>query len=155
MSGLLRFAKRDALLVIATVVAWIAASQLDLLALEWLAGLLLGGVAYQLHEWGHVLGARASRAQFSVAERLWSPFLFSFDASANGRRQFLVMSGAGFLATAWFLLFFGIFLPLETTRGSVAMGAALVLAGITVLVELPIALWVAAGKAIPKKIQLF
>jgi hypothetical protein len=72
------------------------------------------------------------------AKRIYSPFLFSYDAERNTRNQFLVMSLAGFAATAVFVVTFVLWMPQDQLAGRIALRAALVLAGLTVVIELPI-----------------
>ena len=147
-----RLAIRDLVLAIIAAVLWLNAG--DSTLLQWAAGIGLGVVAYVAHEWSHWLGAKLSGAQVKIAQRLATPFLFSFDADANTRGQFLWMSIGGFIATAIFVVAFWLGLP-DTLQGEVAMGAVLVLASITLFIEVPIALWVSTGRPIPKLIELF
>jgi hypothetical protein len=59
------------------------------------------------------------------------------------------MSFAGFAATGIFLLVFWLWLPLDWLAGRIAMGIALFLASLTVLIEFPLAFRVLRGKALP------
>jgi hypothetical protein len=108
-----------------------------------------GVCAFLLHEWGHLAGARMRGARVESARNLASPFLFSFDSKNNDARQFLSMSFAGFAATGIFLLVFWLWLPLDWLAGRIAMGIALFLASLTVLIEFPLAFRVLRGKALP------
>ena len=52
--------------------------------------------------------------------------------------QFLIMSLAGFAATAVFVLGFLLWMPQDQQAGRIALRGALVLAGLTLLFEFPI-----------------
>jgi|GEM_PF-3464429 len=104
-----RFAARDAVLVLLALSFWFLATTVQTLALP--AAIGAGLVAFQLHEWGHWLGARTPGTIISPVISLLPPFLFNFDSAANSRRQFLAMSWPGFVATAWFFVEFQWWLP--------------------------------------------
>jgi hypothetical protein len=106
--------------------------------------------AYNLHEWGHLIGAHLTRSVYVPARRLISPFLFSYDADRNTRRQFLIMSLAGFAATALFVVAFLLWMPQDQQAGRIALRGALVLAGLTVVIELPIFFRALLGNTIPR-----
>jgi len=106
--------------------------------------------AYNLHEWGHLIGAHLNRSVYTPARRLISPFLFSYDAERNTRGQFLIMSLAGFAATAVFVGAFLLWMPQDQEAGRIALRGALVLAGLTVLIELPIFFRALFGKTVPR-----
>ncbi len=106
-----------------------------------LAGLGLGVATYLLHEWGHLLGALATRSTVHAPERLGSRFLFSFDSRANSRRQFLIMSLGGFAVTAVALALVYTVLPAEQLATRVARGSVLFLTFLLVFIELPLFVW--------------
>jgi hypothetical protein len=106
--------------------------------------------AYNLHEWGHLIGARLTHSVYVPAKRILSPFLFSYDAERNTRGQFLVMSMAGFAATAAFLIAFILWMPQDQQAGRIALRAAIVLAGLTVVIEFPIFFRALFGKTVPR-----
>jgi hypothetical protein len=137
------FAVRDVSILLGTVVAWwwsLTAEPGSALAsaLSITAGVGATVCAYNLHEWGHLLGAFATHSVFVPAKRLYSPFLFSYDAERNTRNQFLVMSLAGFAATALFVVAFLLWMPQDQQAGRIALRGGLILAGLTVVIELPI-----------------
>lgn len=106
--------------------------------------------AYNLHEWGHLIGAHLTRSVYTPAKRLISPFLFSYDAVHNTRRQFLIMSLAGFAATALFVVAFWLWMPQEQQAGRIALRGALILAGLTVVIEFPIFFRALLGTTVPR-----
>ena len=106
--------------------------------------------AYNLHEWGHLLGAYLTHSVYVPARRLYSPFLFSYDAEQNNRRQFLTMSLAGFAATALFVAAFLLWMPQDQRAGRIATNGALVLAGLTIVFELPIFARALFSESVPR-----
>lgn len=150
-----RFAIRDVLLLLGFAALWWKAAPLtegsgpaaDLLGV--LAGLALGAGAYVIHEWGHLLGALATRSALEMPERLASVSLFSFDSKRNGRRQFLAMSFSGFAMTGVALLVVYGLLPEGQLATRVARGAVLALTSLTVLVEFPLVLWALVRSDLP------
>jgi hypothetical protein len=150
-----RFAMRDVLIVVGTIGLWWASLSVEpgaalQSALSIGAGVGAAICAYNLHEWGHLLGAHLTDSVYVPARRLISPFLFSYDAERNTRRQFLVMSLAGFAATAIFVVGFLLWMPQDQQAGRIALRGALLLAGLTVVIELPIFLRAALGNTVPR-----
>jgi hypothetical protein len=114
------------------------------------AGLLVGASAFILHEWGHLLGALASRSAVRPPTSLRSPFVFTFESRANSRRQFLVMSFAGFAATALVVWGAYVLLPPELLATRVARGAVVFLAFLGVVLEVPLVIYsLLAGRVPP------
>ncbi len=150
-----RFVIRDLSILLATVALWgLSASAnveprlASLLSIG--AGLGAAVCAYNLHEWGHLIGAHLTGSVYVPARRLISPFLFSYDAERNTRQQFLVMSLAGFAATALFVAGFLLWMPQDVQAGRIALRGALVLAGLTVIIELPIFFRALLGSKVPR-----
>ncbi|NNK07740.1 MAG: hypothetical protein HKP50_10575, partial [Myxococcales bacterium] len=111
-----RFALRDLTILFGTVVLWwlsVSAEAGSALAAASSIGAGVGAAicAYNLHEWAHLIGAHLTRSVYVPAKRLISPFLFSYDAERNTRGQFLVMSLAGFAATALFVVGYVLWMP--------------------------------------------
>ena len=106
--------------------------------------------AYNLHEWGHLLGAHWTHSVYVPAKRLISPFLFSYDAEQNTRGQFLLMSLAGFAATAIFIVVFVLWMPQDQQAGRIALRGAILLAGLTVVIEFPIFFRALFGRSVPR-----
>jgi hypothetical protein len=141
---------RDLAIVAAVVALWIYGAGLsagdgivaDLSGL--LLGVALGACALPLHEWGHFVGARASRSAMRPAENLRKVFAFSFDSRSNSQRQFLAMTFGGWLGTApavW--IAYGL-LPSELLATRVARGMTLLSVLLVVVTEVPLlvrALW--------------
>ena len=142
-----RFVARDALLVLLALSLWILTGTFPVLAVP--AAIISGLVAFELHEWGHWLGAKSANAVITPARSRMSPFLFNFDSKANSRRQFLAMSWPGFVATAVFLAIFQWWLPESHPATSLTRQIGWGLAAVTVIVEIPLALWTLAGGRIP------
>jgi hypothetical protein len=150
-----RFAIRDLTILALTIVAWWSSLRLEeapeaASALSIAAGVGAAICAYNLHEWGHLLGAHLTHSVYVPARRIISPFLFSYDADENTREQFLVMSLAGFAATALFVVGFLLWMPQDQQAGRIALRSALVLAGLTVVIELPIFFKALLGSKVPR-----
>ena len=150
-----RFAIRDLTILALTVLLWWLSRSTEVsssLASAFSIGAGVGAAicAYNLHEWGHLLGAHRTGSVYVPAKRLISPFLFSYDAEQNTRRQFLIMSLAGFAATALFVAAFALWMPQDQQAGRVALRGALVLAGLTVVIVFPIFFRALLGKTVPK-----
>jgi hypothetical protein len=149
------FAIRDLTILTATIVLWwmsVAGNWGTELttAFSMAAGVGAAVSAYNLHEWGHLLGAHWTQSVYVPAKRWYSPFLFSYDAERNTRGQFLVMSLAGFAATALFVLGFLLWMPRDQVAGRIALRGALILAGLTAVIELPIFFRALFGSSVPR-----
>ena len=149
------FAIRDLAILFATIVLWWLSLEVDpaSTAHGWLsiaAGVGAAVCAYNLHEWGHVLGAHLTDSVYTPARRLISPFLFAYDAEHNTRKQFLIMSLAGFAATALFVVAFLLWMPQDQAAGRIGLRAALTLAALTVIIEFPIFFRALFGKTVPR-----
>ncbi len=144
MPGLAKYALRDGAIVFVTLVLFVAAPQSA--HMQVVLGALLGACAYLFHEWAHLIGALVAGARIDLPANPASPFLFSFDSSANSPREFLHMTWPGFLATAVYITLFLMFLPRDETWGIVALGIGLLLTTATIVIEGPIALWVLIGE---------
>ena len=150
-----RFALRDTLLLVGVGTLWWKAAPFtqgsgpvaDLLGV--LAGLGLGMGAYVIHEWGHLLGALATRSALRMPEQLTSISLFSFDSRHNSRTQFLAMSFSGFAMTGIALLVVYGLLPEGQLATRVARGAVLLLTSLTVFLEFPLVVWSLARSDLP------
>jgi len=150
-----RFVIRDSAIVLATIGLWRLSLSVEggttlKSALSITAGVGAAICAYNLHEWGHLIGAHLTDSVYVPAKRLLSPFLFSYDAERNTRRQFLIMSVAGFAATAVFVAAFLAWMPQDQQAGRIALRGALFLAGLTVVIELPIFFRALFGTAVPR-----
>jgi hypothetical protein len=150
-----RFAIRDLTILLGTVLLWwlsVSAEAGSALAtaLSIAAGVGAAICAYNLHEWAHLIGAHLTQSVYVPAKRLISPFLFSYDAERNTRGQFLVMSLAGFAATALFVVGYLLWMPQDQQAGRIALRAALILAGLTVVIEFPIFFRALLGKKVPR-----
>jgi len=103
-----------------------------------LAGVALGVCALPLHEWGHFLGAVASRSEMSAAESLRKVFAFSFDSRRNSLRQFLAMTFGGWIGTAAAVgVAYGA-LPPDLLATRVARGMTLLSVLLVVVTEVPL-----------------
>ena len=112
-------------------------------------GFFLGASAFVLHGWGHLFGALLTRSTIAAPSSLKSVFLFSFDSKKNSRKQFLVMSSTGFLASALCLWIAFAGLPAQQLATHVARGIVLFFAALTVLLEFPAVLWACVRKDLP------
>jgi len=150
-----KLAVRDLAILAVTLVSWALEARGGGTLVAVAAGIGTGACAFLFHEWGHLLGARLTGGVFAPPARLWSPFLFSFDARRNQPRQFVLMSLSGFAATGVFLVVFWFGLPLDRLAGKVGMGIALTLAALTVIIEFPLLGRVLMGKPIPAAVEVF
>lgn len=142
-----RFVARDTFLLLLALSLWTLCATAPVLAVP--AAVISGLVAFELHEWGHWLGATKANAVITPARSLLPPFLFNFDSKANSRRQFLAMSCPGFVATAMFLAAFQWWLPEAHPATVLTRQIGWGLAAVTVIIEIPLALWTLAGGRIP------
>jgi hypothetical protein len=109
-----------------------------------LVGVLLGGCALLTHEWGHFLGAVASRSTIAPGRSLRSPFGFSFDTRQNSQAQFVAMSVGGWIGTAAWVWAVYAWFPQDDLTSRVAHGTALISATLAAVIEIPLvarALW--------------
>jgi hypothetical protein len=150
-----RFAIRDLTILLGTAVLWWLSVSADAgsslaTALSIGAGVGAAICAYNLHEWAHLIGAHLTHSVYVPAKRLISPFLFSYDAEHNTRSQFLIMSLAGFAATALFVVAYVLWMPQDQQAGRIALRGALILAGLTVVIEFPIFFRALFGNKVPR-----
>lgn len=150
-----KMALRDVGIVLAASLAWKYGAHLSAGAgpvadaTGVLLGLALGVCAFVAHEWGHFLGALAGGAVVHAPRGLASVYLFSFDSKRNSRRQFLIMSFAGFAVTGAAVWGTQALLPDGLLATRVARGAILFLASLTVLFEIPLVLWAVLVGSLP------
>lgn len=150
-----RLALRDAAVLLVTLAFWAADSLLRngggaaAMTAAISAGVLTALTGYLVHEWGHLLAARASGSVVHLPERLASVFLFRFDADRNSRAQFLAMSMGGFVASGLSVALLLKILPLDTTSGIVALALTGLGVLATIVLEFPAFYRVARGAAIP------
>ena len=157
---LIRFLTRDGLIVAATAVLWwlfapySAGTGFIADFTGWVVGLMMFACAYLAHEWSHYLGALATGSQVSIGENLGSAFLFSFEAEGNSLLQFVVMSLAGFAATAAAVAFFYLVLPDEYFASRVARGGVLFLTFLGVALEVPLLSYGLVTRSVPKQVSV-
>jgi hypothetical protein len=151
----LKLLARDLAVLAVTVLAWHWAAPLsagtgavsDLTG--FVLGLLIGACAFLLHEWGHLVGAFAGGSAVQPPSSLRSPFVFTFDSRANSLRQFLVMSFAGFAATAVVVWAAYAALPSDLLATRVARGAVVFLAFLGIVLEVPLVVYSLASRRVP------
>jgi hypothetical protein len=150
-----KLATRDVLFASAALAAWWFFRHLtatedvvgDIVGV--MLGLALGATAFLLHEWGHLLGALAARSALTPAERLRTFYLFSFDSQRNSRRQFLIMSLGGFIATAAALSFAYAVMPDGQLASRVARGVIAFATLLTLVLEVPLVIYSLLRNAVP------
>lgn len=139
-----RYLVRDLVLVLVASLLWAAVAQRSAAPGPWgdfagvLSGLLLGASALLFHEWGHWLGAVASRSEIRPGRSLKSPFSFSFDSRRNSQAQFLAMTVGGWLGNAASIWAAYVLLPGDDLASRVARGGTLVFALIAAAIEIPL-----------------
>jgi hypothetical protein len=119
------------------------------LAIGVTAGVLATVAGYLAHEWGHLTAALASGSVVHLPERIASVFLFNYDVTRNGRRQFLLMSCGGFIASTLVIALFFLVLPLDTLAGRVTLVLTLLGVAATFILEIPPAWRVYRGGPMP------
>lgn len=156
MRPLLALIVRDLVFVVITVLLWAITLQAagsdspGALALHGLTGLMTVLLGYLLHEWGHLLGAWAGRSLVHLPQRAWSsPFLFRFDTGHNYRKQFLLMSAGGFIASALVVAALFWILPHNFLASRVALSLTLLGVLATFILEIPPAWQVYRGGPMP------
>ena len=151
----LKFLARDGVLIaVALFVWWLVAERslgIGMVAdfSGFVAGVLLGVSAFVLHEWGHVIGGFVGPSILHANYDLHSPFSFSFDTRRNGLAQFVIMSLGGFAVTAAIVIGFYLWLPAGLLATRVACGAAMFLAFLGVVLELPLFVFAIASGNVP------
>jgi len=145
---------RDLSILAISALAWWSAAPLSAGsgALSDVAGVLLGALfgasAFLVHEWGHLLGALATRSAVQAGASLTSPFVFTFESRKNTRRQFLAMSLTGFAATA--VVIWAVYLlPDAWLASRVARGLVLFLTLLTIVLEVPLVLYSLVTNKVP------
>jgi hypothetical protein len=145
-----KFLLRDAALVAAATLLWALVARRSAVPGPIgdfggvLVGFVLGAVALLTHEWGHFLGAVASRSRIAPGRSLRSPFGFSFDTRENSQAQFLAMSVGGWIGTAFWVWAVYAWFPQDDLASRVAHGTALISAATAAVIEIPLvarALW--------------
>lgn len=159
MTSLQTLVARDFALTLVSALLWAATLQAAgsdtpwALLLDGLTGLMTVLLGYLLHEWGHLAGAWASRSVVHFPKSaLSSPFLFRFDTGRNSRRQFLVMSAGGFIASALVVAALLMALPMDRLAGRVALSLTLLGVLATFILEIPPTLKVYRGGELPRGI---
>lgn len=157
MPGISRLVLRDSALLLLTLALWASSHHLDSIAspmavpLALVAGGMIAVSGYLLHEWGHLLGALAGRSVVELPTSMGYLFLFKFDTGLNNRRQFLLMSGGGFLASG--LMVWALFGTLSFTALADQIGLVLTVLGVlaTIVLEFPPAWRVLRGQSLPQQ----
>lgn len=147
---------RDAAIVAGTVALWIldasmrtGSATLARSIVGVLAGVFFAVSGFIAHEWGHLLGARATGSRVHFAQTVWTPLLFFFDVRANTRRQFLAMSLGGYLGSVCGLIALAMIADTGTLSGKVAIALTVVGMGVTFVAEVPTTVRVWLGGKLP------
>lgn len=153
---LLKLIVRDGVLACITTALWwtiLAVGATDSVAallLHGITGLMTVLLGYLAHEWGHLIGAWASRSVVHLPKGAFaSPFLFKFDTARNNREQFLAMSAGGFIASAIIVAALIALLPMEMLASRIALALTLLGVLATFILEIPPAWTVYRGGAMP------
>jgi hypothetical protein len=115
-----------------------------------LAGTLAALTAFVVHEWGHLAGALGSGGTAHPAPSLASFFLFHFDVEKSDRRQFLMMSYGGYLATVLAVLLLALWIDPTRLSGQTCLVLSVVGIGVTLALEIPTTVRVARGGPLPQ-----
>ena len=151
-----RLLARDLVLLAVTLAVWRLDAALRVesgllpTAVAIAAGVLAALCGYLAHEWGHLLGARASGSIVNFPDRVLSTFLFYFDTRRNDRARFIAMSLGGFAASAIVVPLLFVYLPAGTLSTWVALGLASAGVLATLVLELPPFFRVLHGAPLPR-----
>lgn len=138
-----RLVVRDAVLVLAALQLWQYSHVLDAQGTRWatpvaiLAGLMIPVAGFLAHEWGHLLGAWASRSHVHMPRSVFTVFLFEFRPEENSRAQFLSVSYGGFLASALVVALLLWVLSFNHLADRVALGLTVLGVLATFILEIP------------------
>lgn len=156
MSMTLKLALRDAVLVLGIVLLWLASHRLDAQASAWAlpvaiaAGILVPVGGFLAHEWGHLIGAWASRSTVHMPRSVFTIFLFDFKPAENSRGQFLSVSYGGFIASGLVVALLLATLSLDQLADQIALGLTLLGVLATFVLEIPPAWRVYRGGSLPQ-----
>lgn len=148
-------AVRDIVLFAAVFLAWqyVAPYSIGTGAVADFTGVALGAAlalcAHLTHEWGHVIGGLAGRSTMRPGKSITTRSLFVYSSTANSRRQFMLMSFSGFLATAIVVGFCFLVLPADFLASRVARGYSLIQVFLALVIEMPLVVWALLGKSLP------
>lgn len=148
---------RDAALVAVALILLVLSHRIEAtssplrIPLALLAGAMLTIAGYLVHEWGHLLGALASRSVVHLPDTVTALFLFRFDTGLNDRRQFLWMSAGGFIASIAVVAVFATTLSMDFVADRVALGLTALGVLATFVLEIPPAWRVLRGAALPQQ----
>jgi hypothetical protein len=149
------FALRDILIFVMTILVWhyAAAFSQGSGALADFAGIAVGAMvalcSHLSHEWGHIIGGLAGRSAMQPGTSLKSLSLFVYSSKSNSKKQFLLMSACGFLATGAMVLLSFFVLPDDYLASHVARGYSLIQVALAVVLEFPLVVWALFGKGLP------
>jgi hypothetical protein len=146
---------RDAAVFGATFLAWHylaaysqgAGAQADFIGVA--VGAMLALCSHLLHEWGHVIGGMIGGSKMQPGKSMKSLSLFVYSSTGNSKRQFMIMSVCGFIATGLMVAFFFLVLPDDYLASRVARGYSLIQVFLAVVIELPLVFWALVGKSLP------
>jgi hypothetical protein len=152
------FALRDAGIAVASLLVWSLEGWLRArgqggaaaVFVSALAGLSAALCGFLIHEWGHLAGSLLAGARVSFPDALSSPFLFLFDVTHNGRREFLAMSYGGYVGSAVGLALLLALLPLHALSGQVSLTLAALGVALVFILEVPTTLRVYRGAPLPR-----
>jgi len=148
-------ALRDAVILAATLLIWhyAAVYSQGTGALADFTGVAVGAMvalcSHLLHEWGHIVGGLAGRSVMQPGKSIKSLSLFSYSSKSNSKKQFLLMSVCGFIATGIMVLFCFFVLPDDHLASHIARGYSLIQVALAVVLEFPLVAWALFGKGLP------
>jgi hypothetical protein len=112
-------------------------------------GAMVALCAHLLHEWGHVVGGMAGRSVMQPGKSMKSLSLFVYSSKGNSKKQFMLMSICGFIATGIVVLVSFFVLPDDYLASHVARGYSLIQVLLAVVLEFPLVAWALVGKSLP------
>ncbi len=150
-----KLAVRDMIFIIMLFFAWhwfAPVSANNTLMADFL-GVLLGGLTalafHLIHEWGHIFGGFIGGSEMSASLKKNAISLFTYPAGGNNRRQFLLMSLGGFIATALLVWFSYTQLADDQFASRIVRGYSLVQVFLAVVLEMPLVIWAIIAKDLP------
>lgn len=149
------FALRDAAILLVAVLLWQTFASLSATpsASGDFFGVVVGAAAclcaHLAHEWGHTLGGMATHSVMRPGAHLKSFSIFVFDSHANNKRQFVLMSLAGFAATAAMVLIAFAVLPVDYLASRILRGYVVLQVVLALVIEVPLLAWALVGRTLP------
>jgi hypothetical protein len=119
--------------------AWQAVTGLAIASVLSVGTALVAGVVLStmIHEWGHLAGARAAKARYTIPDTL-GLFVFNYDFRSNSVPQFLTMSYGGQLGGAAAIVLIWLCIPFDTAGRAMLFSASVGAFVFAAMIEWPV-----------------